>query len=407
MEDKRFKVSMEDIRKYEVLQKLVAKEIKGYQAATLLGYSQVHISRLKKKLQKAGLPALIRPSYPSPRKITQNIRDEIAKLYERIYWDFNILHFKDKLEEIHNIKLSYGTIRGILIEHNSHKPKKRKKVYRRRRRMPKAGMLLQMDSSEHNWLPFIEKKWWLTAATDDATNEVPCAKLYSYDGVFNNMEVLRKIIEKKGLFYALYVDKASQFNTTRYGGLHVNVAPEQEGTQIERALKELGITLILANSPQAKGRIENLFGTFQDRFIKEMRLAGIKNYEEANKFLELEFLPYYNKKFAHTEKGIESEYKKIPDGVNLDLIFCKKFERTVNNDNTIRFDGEIIQIPPSKYKISYAKCKVEVCLLEDGRIYILYQNKVIHSTKMSKGKPHKEIEEFLSKRGYLPYGVKF
>ncbi len=321
MEDKRFKVSMEDIRKYEVLQKLVAKEIKGYQAATLLGYSQVHISRLKKKLQKAGFPALIRPVHSSPHKIPQNTRDEIANLYERKYWDFNTLHFKDKLEEIHNIKLSYVTIREILIEHNLHKPKKRKKVYRRRRRMPKAGMLIQMDSSNHNWLPFIERKWWLTAAIDDATNGIPYAKFYSCDGVFNNMEVLRKIIERKGLFYALYVDKASQFKTTRYGGLHVNVAPEQEETHIERALKEIGITLILANSPQAKGRIENLFGTFQDRFIKEMRLAGIKNYEEANQFLELEFLPYYNKKFAHTE-GVESEYKKLPDGVNLDLIFC-------------------------------------------------------------------------------------
>lgn len=406
MEERNFNITMRDLMKYEVLQQLLKGEIKGAQAASLLGYTQVHVSRLKKRLQNGGFESLLRPTKPSPRKIPQRIVQEIVSLHEQRYWDFNILHFKDKLEEMHNIRLSYATIRKILVSWNLHMPKKRKKVYRRRRRMPKAGMLIQMDSSEHNWLPFIEKKWWLTAATDDATNEAPYAKLYSYDGVFNNMEVLRKIIERKGLFYALYVDKASQFNTTRYGGLHVNVAPEQEGTQIERALKEIGITLILANSPQGKGRIENLFGTFQDRFIKEMRLAGIRNYEEANKFLELEFLPYYNKKFAHTE-GIESEYKKIPDGVNLDIIFCKKFERDVNNDNTVRFQGEVIQIPPSKYKISYAKCKVEVCLLEDGRIYILYQNKVIHSTKVSKSKPHKEIEEFLSKRGYLPYGVKF
>jgi len=285
-------------------------------------------------------------------------------------------------------------------------PKKRKKVYRRRRRMPKAGMLIQMDSSEHNWLSFIEEKWWLTATIDDATNEVPFAKFYFYDGVFNNMEVLRKTIEKKGLFYALYVDKASQFKTTRYGGLHVNVAPEQGDTHIERALKELNITLILANSPQAKGRIERLFGTFQDRLIKEMRLAGIKNYEEANKFLIEEFLPYYNKKFAHRE-GVESDYKRLPDEVNLDLIFCKKFERKVNGDNTIQFQGEIMQLPPSKYKVSYAKCKVDICLLETGRIYVLYQNKVIHITKVFNSKSHKEIENLLSKRGYLPYGVKF
>lgn len=274
--------------------------------------------------------------------------------------------------------------------------------------MPKAGMLIQMDSSEHNWLPFIKKRWCLTAAIDDATNEVVFAKFYSCDGVFNNMEVLRKIVEKKGLFYALYVDKASHFKTTRYGGLHVNVAPEQEDTHIERALKELNITLILANSPQAKGRVERLFGTLQDRLIKEMRLAGIKNYEEANKFLIEEFLPYYNKKFARRE-SIESEYKKLSNTINLDLIFCKKYERKVNGDNTIQFQGEIIQIPPSGYKISYAKRIVEICLLENGKIYILYQNKVIHITRVLKDsrmyKVNKQIEVFLSKREYQTCGV--
>jgi len=404
MEEKKFNITMRDLMKYEVLQQLIKGEIKGYQAASLLGYTKVHISRLKKRLQNGDFESLLRPTRPSPRKTPQRIVQEIVSLHEQKYWDFNILHFKDKLEEIHNIRLSYETIRKVLISRNLHTAKKRKKVYRRRRRMPKAGMLIQMDSSEHNWLPFIKKKWWLTATIDDATNEVPFAKFYSYDGVFNNMDVLRKTIEKKGLFYALYVDKASQFKTTRYGGLHVNVAPEQEDTHIERSLKELGITLILANSPQAKGRVERLFGTLQDRLIKEMRLAGIKNYEEANKFLIEEFLPYHNKKFAHTD-GIEREYKKLSNNVNLDLIFCKKYERKVNGDNTIQFHGEVIQIPPSNYKIAYAKRTAEVCLLEDDRIYILYQNKLIHTTKVSKNRSYKQIEELLSKRGYLPYSV--
>ena len=394
MKEIRLHATMRDITKYHILQEVLEGKIKGYQAASLLGYTTVHISRLKKRLQNGDFESLLRPIRPSPCKTPQRIVQEITSLHEQRYWDFNILHFKDKLEEIHNIRLSYATIRKILISQNLHMPKKRKKVYRRRRRMPKAGLLLQMDSSEHNWLSFIEEKWWLTATIDDATNEVPFAKSHFYDGVFNNMEVLRKTIEKKGLFYALYVDKASQFKTTRYGGLHVNVAPEQGDTHIERALKELNITLILANSPQAKGRIERLFGTFQDRLIKEMRLAGIKNYEEANKFLIEEFLPYYNKKFAHRE-GVESDYKRLPDEVNLDLIFCKKFERKVNGDDTIQFQGEIIQLPPSKYKVSYANCKVDICLLETGRIYVLYQNKVIHITKVFNSKSHKEIEKLL------------
>ena len=395
-------VTVKDIRKYEVLKEVLEKRIKGYQAAQLLGYSKVHISRLKKRLQKKGFEGLLRPKRPSSKKTHISLIEEIVKLYRETYYDFNVMHFKDKLQEIHSIKLSYETIRMLLVQYGLHKPKKKKKVYRRRRRMPKAGMLIQMDSSQHNWLASIEQKWWLTATIDDATNEVPYAKLYLTDGVFNNMEVIRKTIEAKGLFYALYVDKASHFKTTRYGGLHVNVAPEQEETHIERSLDELGIQLIFAHSPQAKGRIEKLFGLFQDRFIKELRLRGIKDYESANKYLQGEFIPYYNRRFAHKE-GIESAYKLLPAGVNLELIFSKRFERIVNFDNTIKFQGAIIQIPPSRYRISFAKCVVEVCLVSSGRIYVLYKGNIVHTTNLSgssKSYKLKEIESFLNQREY-------
>jgi len=396
-------ITMKDIKKYEILRQLIDKQVKGYQAASLLGYSQVHISRLKQKVLKYGFKGLLRPKRESPRKIPDSLKEYIADLYKTTYYDFNIRHFNDKLEEIHSIKLSYETVRQILIANHIHKPKKKKKVYRRRRRMPKAGMLIQMDSSQHKWLPFIEKPWWLTATIDDASNEVTFAKFYPTDGVFNNMEAIRKTIEKKGVFYALYVDKASHFKTTRYGGLHVNVSCEQEETHIERALKELNINLILANSPQAKGRIERLFGTFQDRLIKELRLRGIRNYQEANLFLQNEFLPSYNKKFANIE-SIESAYKPLPWGVNLDLVFSKRFERKVNFDNTIKFQGYTIQIPPSEVRLSFAKCVVDVHLLSDERIFILYKGKLIHSTKLSKRakiyKLNKQIENFLNQREY-------
>ena len=212
-------------------------------------------------------------------------------------------------------------------------------------------MLVQMDSSQHNWLPSIEQKWWLTATIDDATNEVPYAKLYLTDGIFNNMEVIRKTIEAKGLFYALYVAQATHFKTTRDGGLHVNVAPEQAETHIERALEELNIRLIWAHSPQAKGRIERLFGLFQDRFIKELRLRGINDNTKANKYLQDEFIPYYNRRFAHKD-GIESAYTLLPAGVNLELVFSKRFERVVNFAHTNKIQGNIIQIPLTKNRIS-------------------------------------------------------
>ena len=395
--------SMKDIRKYDILKQVIAKELKGIQAAVLLGYHPVHVSRLKCKVIAFGIQGILRPKQASNRKIADCLKERIKELYRKTYFDFNIRHFKDKLEELHQIKLSYETIRQILVSSGIHTPKKKKLIHRRRRRMPKSGLLVQMDSSEHNWLPFIKEKWSLTATIDDATSKVPFAKLYPSDGVFNNMEAIRKTIEKEGLFHALYADKASHFTTTRYGGLHVNVAQEQDDTQIERALQEIGITFIGANSPQAKGRIERLFRTFQDRLIKELRLNNIKTYYQANKFLESYFIDYYNKRFAKTQ-GVENSYKPLPKNINLDLIFCKKYQRTVNFDNTIQVQGVTIQIPPSQYRLSFAKCIVDICLLENNDIHVLYKNQLIHSAKLSKDtriyRLKKQTENILNQREY-------
>ena len=396
-------LTMKDIKKYDILKQVADNQIKGTQAAALLGYHPVHISRMKKKIMASGIQGILRPKQPSNRKIADSLKEQIKTLYRNTYYDFNIRHFNDKLMEVHAIKLSYETVRQILVTAQIHTPKKKKVVHRRRRRMPRSGLLVQLDSSEHNWLPFIKEKWSLTATIDDATSKVPFAKFYRSDGVFNNMEVIRKTIEKEGLFCALYTDKASHFTTTRYGGLHVNVAQEQDDTQIERALQEIDITFIGANSPQAKGRIERLFRTFQDRLIKELRLNNIKDYHQANQFLESYFIDYYNKRFAKIQ-GIENSYKPLPKDTNLDLIFCKKYQRKVNFDNTIQVQGVVIQIPPSKYRLSFAKCVVDVCLLQNNDIHVLYRNQLIHSAKLSKNskayKLTKQTENILNQREY-------
>jgi hypothetical protein len=396
-------LTMKDIKKYDILKQVAANQMKGTQAAVLLGYHPVHISRMKKKIMVSGIKGILRPKQPSNRKIAESLKNQIKDLYEQTYYDFNIRHFNDKLIENHQIKLSYETVRQILVDTKIHTPKKKKVVHRRRRRMPRSGLLIQMDSSEHKWLPFIEKKWSLTATIDDATSKVLFAKFYPSDGVFNNMEAIRKTIEKEGLFAALYTDKASHFTTTRYGGLHVNVAQEQDDTQIERALQEIGITFIGANSPQAKGRIERLFRTLQDRLIKELRLNNINNYYQANQFLESYFIDYYNKRFARTQ-GVENSYKPLPKNINLDLIFCKKYQRKVNFDNTIQVQGVVVQIPPSKYRLSFAKCVVDICLLQNNDIHVLYKNQLIHSTKLPKNskayKLTKQTENILNQRQY-------
>lgn len=405
MKEQKVLVTMKDIQRYKVLRDVIEKKLKGLEAAQLLNLSYVHISRLKIKILKEGFEGLLRkiPTSPPNKKITKALIEEILKLRRDLYYDFNILHFKDKLEENHNIRLCYESLRQILINRGEHQPRKKKVIHRQRRRMPKAGMLVQMDSSQHQWLEHISEKWWLIVMIDDATNEVPYARFFPKDTVFANMHVIRRFIEIKGLFMSLYVDKASHFKTTRHGGLHYNVNPEQKDTQIQRALEELGITIIPANSPQAKGRIEVTFRLFQDRLIKEMRLAQVKDYDEANKFLGEKFLPWYNLRYTHPA---ESAYMPLPKEKDLDLIFCIKEQRRVNNDNTISFNGQVIQIPPTDIKLSFARAKVEVCLLEDKRIFVVYEGRIIAKAILSENnktfKREKEIEELLNKRQYTP-----
>ena len=402
MKEPKVLVTMKDINRHRVLKDVLEKRIKAIEASEVLGLSYSHTLRLKKKLKELGFKGILRAGRDAPNKIPDELSTAVVDLYKKHYYDFNVMHFRDKLIEVHDIRLSYETIRQILVKADKHKPKKRRKIHRQRRRMPKAGLLVQMDSSQHNWLPHIKEKWWLIAAIDDATNEIPYAKLFFKDTLFTNMHILRRFIELKGVFMALYVDKASHFKTTRHGGLHLNVAQEHEETQIERALEELGINVIPANSPQAKGRIEVTFRLFQDRFIKEMRLAGIKNYDEANNFLIKKFLPWYNKRYTH---GAESAYTPLPTDKNLDHIFCIKKERRVLNDNTVRLYGQYIQIPPSNLKRTFAKAKVDVCLFEDNKVIVLYKGLLIAESRLSKTnkivKKDRKIERFLNNREYV------
>lgn len=400
----RIGVTMKELKKIEIIKKVINKEIKGVQASRVLGYHKVHISRLKKRYLEEGELGMVRKGIPSPRRIKDEIKEQVTRLKQHKYFDFNILHFKERLEELEKINLSYETVRKILIEKGVHSPKKKKVVHRRRRRMPKAGMLIQMDSSQHQWIKKVKNKWWLTAAVDDATSEILYMKFYPSDGVFNNMGVLRAIIEQYGVFYSLYVDKASHFTTTRLGGLHVEVDIEQQNTHIERALDELGITMINANSPQAKGRIERAFGTLQDRLIAEMRLHGINSYKKANEFIEKYFIKYYNEKFAKNTE-VDRVFKPLNPTVNLDLIFCKRYQRKVKKDNTISFLGNTIQLLPTKHKLSFAGHIVDICLLEDNRMFILYKNKTILESKMLKNsienRKYKKIKALLNQREYV------
>lgn len=383
-------VMEEEWKRHFVMKEVIEGKMRLSEACEVLGLSYRQILRLKRRFLSLGFEGLLRqkPESPPNLKITDEVREKIIEIRKNLYWDFNILHFKEKLQE-HGVSLSYESIRKVLIEEGLHEPGRKKKVYRRRSRMPKEGMLVQMDSSQHRWIEEIEEPWWLIAMVDDASGYV-YAEFHPSETVWANMAVLRAYIEQKGIFMALYTDKASHFRTTRHGGLHYEVEVEQKETQIQRALGELGIKLINANSPQAKGRIERRFRFFQDRLIKEMRLRGINNYEEANRFLKGEFLPWCNSRYSI---AVESLYMPVREGKDLDLIFSIRHPRKVNKDNTIKFYGKIYQLLPMNGLRSFAGKWVEVCELKDGRNEILWEGKKIGFIEIGRDNKNKGANE--------------
>ncbi len=372
----RWQLSQKELARYGIIQNTIEGYLNADLAAEELCLSKRQVFRLKRKLKEKGIEGLIHGNRgrASPRRIPDPVRDTINYLYQGKYDGFNISHFTEMLEEREGIFMSRETVRGILLEKGSYKKKKKYPKHRSwREPMPKEGMMIQFDTSDHDWLQARGPKMKLIGGIDDATKDVPQAKFALKDSVEENMAVLKEIVKRKGIPLSLYVDKDSKFITIRHGGLHVNIKRNQEKTQMQRAWEELGINVIYAESPQGKGRIERLWGTFQDRLISELRLEGISSLEEANRYLHSVFLPKYNKKFTRKPRIEELAYRKVPQGMDLNQILCIKDKRQVQGDNTIGYDTRHYQILPTKTRLGFAKAKVEVQKHLDGSIHIFYK----------------------------------
>ena len=360
----------EEITKYQVIKDSLDRKISNNQAATLLGLSTRQIIRLKSKVRGADLRGIVHGNRGKPPKtaIGKETKETILNLYLNTYNGFNVSHFGEFLKEAHGIDVSRETLRNLLLNSGLRcKAKSAPKHRSRRTRMPKSGLLIQMDSSEHQWLS--QSSIWLIATIDDATGEVPYALFVDSDSTENNMGVIKKLIELKGIPVALYTDGASPEPTFR-----VNLKYDYAPTQIQRGLNELGVRLIIAGSPQAKGRIERVFKTFQDRLLKELKLHEISSIEEANKYLHNVFLSKFNKRFTKDPENPEPAWRVVPREINLDSVFSIKEQRTVMADNTISYKNRIFQILPDKYRISFAKAKVEVEKRLDESIHIKYKD---------------------------------
>src|SRR5262244_2851175 len=319
----------------DVMLRAMAKRITWYQAAEILGISCRQMQRWKTRFEREGYEGLFdrRRGIPSPKRVPLVTVETVLRLYQEQYFDFNVRHFHEKLKSEHQIELSYTWVKDALQGAGLVKPRRKRGKYRKRRpRRPLPGMLLHIDGSQHRW--FNDERWYdLLVLMDDATSEIYYAQLVEEESTRTVMIALREVIEQKGLFCALYSDRASHFFLTPKTGEPVD---ENRVTQVGRALRELGIQLIPAYSPQARGRSERGFGTWQGRLPQELRLGGITTIEAANQFLREQYISEFNQRFM--VKAAERGTAFVPrKGKDLELVFSLHYERLVARDNTVSF----------------------------------------------------------------------
>lgn len=363
----------------EVILKAMSGEIKWYQAAQILGISDRQMRRWKKCYERYGYDGLFdrRRKIPSPRRIAFDTAKEVLRLYREEYFDFNVRHFHEEITEKHQISVSYTWTKLLLQGAGLVATSKKRGRYRRRRdRRPLPGMLMHLDGSEHQWFDHREdERQCLLALIDDATSECLAARFVPQEATRPILEILREVVSTRGTFISLYTDRAGHFVYTPKAG---GPPDRSKKTQIEQVLDELGIELIVAYSPEARGRGERAFGTMQGRLVPELRKAGITTYEDANRYLEELFIPKYNRLFKVEAKESGSAFIPVV-GADLNRIFSLRHERSVYRDNTVHFDNRVLQLPKPDGVATLAKRKVQIREHLDGTLEIFSGKRLIAS----------------------------
>jgi transposase len=333
--------------------------------------------RWRERLEERGYSGLRdqRKGKSSSHRIPLKTAEEVLRLYREQYSDFNVRHFHEKLREQHQITISYTWVYKALTGAGLIAKKRRRAPHRRRReRRPMPGMLLHIDGSKHRW--FQDDRWYdLLVILDDATSEILYAQLVEEESTRTVMSGLREVVESKGVFCALYSDRGSHFFLTPKAGEPVD---KHRLTQVGRAMKELGVQMIAAYSPQARGRSERSFGTWQGRLPQELRVAGITTLEAANSFLREQYIKEFNAKFTVKAAERGTAFRRCIRA-DLNWIFTVQTERVVAKDNTVAIAGRSWQLDKSRFRHSLAGCTVTIHEHLDTTISIRYGPHVIGS----------------------------
>ena len=374
-------------KRITVLNQHLQGDLSIAQVASLLDCSQRHVYRIKASYREKGVEAMMHGNRGkrSPRRISDQTRKLVSSLVQGKYAGCNQHHVRDLLEEREGMQLSRASVRRILHEAGVWvvQPATGPTHRLRRPRYRQEGQLLQIDASPHEWLQGRGPRLTLIGGIDDATGKVMGAVFREQEDQQGYMQMLRQVVESSGCPQAIYHDRHTMFpkhakQASEADSVQEQLAGHRTETQLGRLFTQLSIISIVARSPQAKGRIERLWGTFQDRLVSELRLEGAKSLEEANVLLQA-FLPRFNARFAVPAAEAALSWQAVPEGLSLDECFCLHEERTVALDNTISYHGRRVQLLPTEQRRSFARAKVCVHEHFDGQVLIFWQGLALPS----------------------------
>ncbi|HSF66220.1 MAG TPA: ISNCY family transposase [Nitrospiraceae bacterium] len=338
-------MSVKELRRVSVIRQTMEKQLTQVKASALLGLTPRHIRRLIERVAQAGDQGLAHRGRgkPSNRQIPEPVKTKALKRYEKQYGDFGPTLAAEKLAERHGMAVNAETLRGWLLAKGVTHFQRRKRPHRAwRERRAHVGELIQLDGSHHDWLEGRGPRCVLMAYIDDASSRV-CARFYEYEGTLPAMDSFQRYIRQYGIPLAVYADKHTTYQSPAPPTVDEQLAGVTPTSQFGRALGELAVELIPAHSPQAKGRVERLFKTVQDRLVKELRLAEVSTLEAANRFLE-SYLPIYNRRFAVPPAQAADLHRPRPTRRELDCMLCLKTIRCLRKDFTITYQGGLYQI---------------------------------------------------------------